>query len=83
MNKSRKKIINLHFVTCKMKIGLLQTSAVKIPKSAMACVCLMEEDILFLRWASRQTKQPEGKGIGKRGDQEPDGHSGWAPEIMC
>lgn len=83
MNKTRKKNINLHFVTCKVKIGLLQTSAVKIPKSAMACVSLMEEVWLFLRWASRQTKQPEGKGIGKRCDQKPDGHSGRAPEIMC
>ena len=30
-----------------------------------------------------QTEPSREKGLGKRGNQEPDGHSGWAPEIPC
>ena len=34
-------------------------------------------------WPLSQAEQSGKKGFGKRGDQEPDGHSGWAPEIRC
>lgn len=30
-----------------------------------------------------ETEQSEEKDLGKRGDHEPVGHSGFAPEIMC
>ena len=67
--------------------GLQKTSAVlKVPKSTVASIIIKCKEVwkqLFLElpdWAKLSNRV---KGRGKRGDQEPDGHSGGAPEILC
>ena len=59
----------------------------RVPKSTIASI------ILKLKFEITRTLPRVGspaklsnwgeKGLGKRGDQEPDGHSGGAPEILC
>ena len=46
----------------------------KVPKYTVA---------LTLTWKPGQTEQLRSKGLSKRGYQEPDGHSGWVPKILC
>ena len=43
----------------------------------------LDQPGLFLELAACQTERSGEKGLGKRGDQEPDGHSEGAPEVLC
>ena len=65
------------------------SAALKVPKSTVASIILKWKKFGTTRTLLELAAWPNWaitsltKGLGKRGDQEPDGHSGWAPEIMC
>jgi hypothetical protein len=59
----------------------------KVPKNTVASIILKLKKIgttnSFSSWLPGQTEHSREKGLGQEGDQEPDGHSDRAPEILC
>ena len=66
--------------------GVLENTCLtpKVPKSTVASIIIKWKKFGTTKTLPRdgQTEQLGEKGLGKRVDQEPDGHSGWAPEIL-
>lgn len=59
------------------------SAAMKIPEEHSGLHYSQMEEVPTKSWSPGQTEQSGEKGFSKRGDQEPDGHAEWAPEILC